>query len=370
MNKPVNQYSPDYAVPPGWILDDYLETWGISQAEFARRCGRSPKHINEIIAGKAPLTPETALQFEKVLGLDASIWLGIESNYRLHEAQRAETEQAVRHIEWLKSIPVDELVNRLKVEKPASDMEAVSKLLAFFGVASVEAWHAKSVEMRVTYRHSPRFESDPPVLATWLRLGELLAVEEECAPYNKAEFRRALGRIRELTRRPFVEALAEAKSLCSLTGVALVCVEPFSRMAVSGAARWISPHKALIQLSARYRSDDHFWFSLFHEAAHILLHSKKHIYVDSSQGTNTNSEAEADDWASDSLILHGEWEQFTDSPYFSRDAVGKFAADQGIAPGIVIGRLQYKKKIPPQNLNDLKVFLEWRHGELLPSKAG
>ncbi len=83
----INQYRPDYAVPPGWVLEERLEVQGISHAEFARRCGRSAKLISEIIAGKAPLEPETALQFEKVLGVDASIWLGIEADYQRHRAR-------------------------------------------------------------------------------------------------------------------------------------------------------------------------------------------------------------------------------------------------------------------------------------------
>ena len=83
---PTYQYNPDYAVPPGWVLDERLDVQGMSHAEFAGRCGRSPKLISEIISGKAPLDPETALQFEKVLGVDASIWLGIESEYKLHRA--------------------------------------------------------------------------------------------------------------------------------------------------------------------------------------------------------------------------------------------------------------------------------------------
>ncbi len=89
-----SQYQPDYAVPPGWVLEERLEAQGISQAEFARRCGRSAKLISEIIAGKASLEPETALQFEKVLGVDASIWLGIESDYQLHRAREAEAREA------------------------------------------------------------------------------------------------------------------------------------------------------------------------------------------------------------------------------------------------------------------------------------
>ena len=80
------QYRPDYSVSPGSILEERLAAHGISHAEFARRCGRSAKLISEIIAGRAPIEPETALQFEKILGVDASIWLGLEKDYQLHRA--------------------------------------------------------------------------------------------------------------------------------------------------------------------------------------------------------------------------------------------------------------------------------------------
>ena len=85
-----NHFQPDYAVPPGWILEEHLEVHGISQAEFARRCDCPPQLITEIIAGRAPVEAETALLFEKELGLAASIWLGIEREYRLHQMRIAE----------------------------------------------------------------------------------------------------------------------------------------------------------------------------------------------------------------------------------------------------------------------------------------
>ena len=93
------RYEPDYAVPPGWILEEYLEAQGLSHAAFARRCGRPPKLIGEIVAGEAPIEPETALRFEKALGLDAGIWLEIESNYRLHVAREAEAREAAASAE-------------------------------------------------------------------------------------------------------------------------------------------------------------------------------------------------------------------------------------------------------------------------------
>ena len=82
-------YRPDYAVPPGWVLEEHLKSHSLSPAELARRCGRSAKLISEIIAGKAPVEPKTALQFEKVLGLDASIWLALEARFQLHRARKA-----------------------------------------------------------------------------------------------------------------------------------------------------------------------------------------------------------------------------------------------------------------------------------------
>ena len=90
MTNATHEYRPDNAIPPGWVLAERLEAHNISHAEFARRCGRSAKLISEIIAGKAPVEPETALEFERVLGVDAGIWLGIEADYCLHPVKPAD----------------------------------------------------------------------------------------------------------------------------------------------------------------------------------------------------------------------------------------------------------------------------------------
>lgn len=90
MTHETNTFRPDYAPAPGVLLREYLETRGLSQAEFARRCGRSPKLISEILSAKAPILPRTALAFERVLGLDASVWLGLETDYRLDLARQEE----------------------------------------------------------------------------------------------------------------------------------------------------------------------------------------------------------------------------------------------------------------------------------------
>ncbi len=352
-------YEPDYAVPPGWVLEERLETQEISHAEFARRCGRSPKLISEIIAGKAPVEPVTAIQFEKVLGVDAGIWLGIESEYRLHLEREAESRRAEESIEWARAFPISELVNRGALARPSSRADRVEKLLSFFGVASVEAWRTKHAGTRVAYRHSPSFSSDEPALATWLRLGEIDAAAVDCPDYDATTFRRALTQTRELTAMRDEKSLSNAAELCRQSGVVLTVVKPFPKTAVSGATRWLTPRKALIQLSARHMRDDQLWFSFFHEAAHILLHGKRDIFVDHERGEASEADEEANKWAADFLVPPRAWARFVDSASFSQADVARFADEQGIAPSIVVGRLQHEGLVPWSSLNLLKVRLQW-----------
>ena len=355
-----NRFSPDYAVPPGWVLGERLETEGVSHAEFARRCGRSPKLISEIISGKAPLEPGTALQFEKVLGVDASIWLGIESEYRLHRAREAEARSAAAMAEWAKAFPVRDLVRRGCFERPRSDVDAVSKLLAFFRVGSVDAWTARYGLADMAYRRPPTFIGGEAALATWLRLGEMEAEGQACAEYNESRFKHAIRTIRGLTREPVDEALRRSATLCNEAGVALALVQPLPKAALGGAAWWLSPRKAVIQLSVHNKTDDQLWFGFFRETAHILLHSKKGIFVEGANTIGAELEAEADEWASGTLISRNAWQRFVAPSPRSARAVREFADEQGVAPGIVVGMLQNKGILPSTHLNGLKVRSSWK----------
>lgn len=354
-----NQYRPDYAVPPGWVLAERLEAQGISHAEFARRCDRSAKLISEIIAGKAPIEAKTALQFERVLGVDADIWLGIEKDFQLHQIRESEARQAEALAAWAKSFPLNELAKRGAIRTRSASREAYSELMVFFRVASIGAWHVKYGKANIAYRHSPSFKSDENSLATWLRLAEIDADGQECNKYDRSAFMGALRRIRRLTRAPFDEARDQTHELCNRAGVALSMIEPLPKASLSGAAWWLSPRKPVIALSARHMTDDHLWFSLFHEAAHILIHSKRDVFVDEAKPGGADLETEANEWASHFLVPRSDWQQFVDDGRFTSIEIHDFAEEQGIAPGIVVGRLQHERHIGWDWLNDLKVRLKW-----------
>lgn len=113
----------------------------------------------------------------------------------------------------------------------------------------------------------------------------------------------------------------------------------------------------MIQLSLKYRSDDQLWFTFFHEAGHILLHSKKLVYLNCGKVGDEEDEREADQFAQDMLIPPGVTNRLA---YLRGKAqIRQFAKSTNIAPGIVVGRLQREKLIPQSHCNDLKRKLAW-----------
>jgi HTH-type transcriptional regulator/antitoxin HigA len=352
-----SQFAPDYAVPPGETLLETLEAVGMSQAELADRAGRPKKTINEIIKGKAAITPETSLQLERVLGVPAGFWNNLERNYQETLARLNEQKRLQKQIRWLEKFPIVSLTRTGWIKGSKDKIQQLKEILNFFGVASPEQWTVRWLDAQVSYRKSAVFTSDPYAVAPWLRMGELIAQKTECRPYAAARFRNALSEIRRLTTQPPEVFQPEIIRLCAECGVAVVFVPELPKIRACGATWWLNPGKAVIQLSLRYKSDDQLWFSFFHEAGHILLHGKKEVFIE-GDNQSSDKEDEADRFASDFLIPPGKYRQFVQSGRCSKKAVQDFASELGIAPGIVVGRLQHFGKIRYSHCNDLKRRLE------------
>lgn len=369
MNSTRNQYVPDYISPPGETLEEALEERGMTQVDLAQRIGMSRKHVKQILDGAAPITPETALKLERALGIPARFWNNREQQYRDFLARKAEEEELDKCKAWLKNFKHVRKMRELRwfreTQDPIAQLRAV---LDFFGMASPKAWQAHWEAVEVRYRRSHAYKPDPYALAAWLRRGEVEAQGIDCAPYDEARFRTALEKVRKLTLEPprvFQPRLVE---LCAGCGVAVVFVPELPKTA-SGATRWLTASKALIQLSLKYKTDDHLWFTFFHEAGHILLHPKKDIFLDEKNeedlfieaGSGAFEEEEANRFAARTLIPQADFRAFvTARSRFSKASIRQFAQEQGIAPGIVVGQLQHAKKLPFSHCNDLKQRFTWR----------
>ncbi len=357
-NPVTNEYYPDYVSPPGETLREILEERGVSQAELAIRTGRPKKTISEIVNGKAAITPETALQLELVLGIPAEFWNAREQHYREYLARLEQTRDLERGARWIVKFPIRVMQRLGWIQEQDTTAEMVREFLQFFGVVSPEQWEEVMSRQQVSFRKSAAFESDRYAISAWLREGVRKANEIACSPFDKSAFLHTLGYARSLTREMPEVFCEELVGACAEAGVAVAFVPELPQSRAHGATRWLSPNKALIQLSLRYKTDDHLWFTFFHEAAHILLHGKRLIFIEGTEGSG-NDEEEANRFAADFLIPPHQYEKLHSKTRFSKDFIKEFAASIGIAPGIVVGRLQHDGLLPHTHCNGLKQRFRW-----------
>jgi Zn-dependent peptidase ImmA (M78 family) len=142
-------------------------------------------------------------------------------------------------------------------------------------------------------------------------------------------------------------------------GVAVAFVPELPKIRASGATRWLTPSKALIQVNLRYKTDDHFWFTVFHEAWHVLNDSKKMLFVDTERFDGEHEEA-ANRFAAEQLVPQVELTALAFSRrHLSKADIVAFARRQGIAPGIVVGQLQHRRLLPFAHCNELKRTFVW-----------
>ncbi len=351
------RFEPDYAIPPGETLVETLESIGMTQAELAARTGRPLKTINEIAKGRTVITPQTALQFEKVLAIPASFWNSLETRYQQSLAKQRDKQSLNRFVSWLDELPVKDLIARGWLHQTSDRVDLVSQALAFFGVSDPNLWRQLWLSPKASFHRSQAFKTSPGATAAWLRIGELGAQKIPCEAFDRNKFKQELEKIRGLTNAPLSRLKKELIERCRRVGVAVVFVAELHGTHVSGATQWLSADKALIQLSCRYKSDDQFWHAFFHEAGHILLHGKREVFIDDSGNNSTEEqEREAHEFASSFLIPPSKLRRFLDGWAGDQAAIQEFADEVGIAPGIVVGQLQHSKILEFHELNFLRRF--------------
>lgn len=339
----LRSYSPAELVPPGETLVEWLEREEMSQVEFARRTRLTPKHITQVVKGKAGISPEVAIAFERVTSLPARYWTQLDANYQTAKQRDHEETVLTGRLGLLDKFPVAELERRGCIEKADTRIEKLRGLLQFFGVADPDALEEVWLQPAM-YRQSKAFEADPGSVASWLRLAELQAAEIRTQRYDADAAREAIKEIRSLSRLPGIQWLEPLRQLCASLGIALVIVKELPKCRINGATRWISPDKAMIALSLRHRRNDIFWFTLFHELCHLLRHSKKETFIDGRGNVHPELEAEADSFAARVLVPPKAAARL---PFVTTLAdVQEIARSIGVADGILVGRMQYDGLIP------------------------
>lgn len=347
-----NRVWPNVAIPPGETLAEAIEALGITQAEVARRAGRPVQAISEIIQGKKEITAETAIELERVVGVPAHVWVRLEADYRTAKAMLADRDRLQEEVPFALRCPYAEMAQWGWVPATRDRIEKVRHLLGFFGVASLA-----NLSSAAAWRRSDALTTDECALAAWLRKGELEAQVVSVGDFDHDGLKAILPAIRGFTSEPPDVFDPKLKRMLARLGIALVYVPHLKKTGAHGATRWIG-RKAVVELSARLRWADIFWFTLFHELSHLLLHGRKGVFINFVHDRRDRHEREADAYAGDTLISAALYPQIVAKcdrhQFASRYDIIEFAAEIGVHPGIVVGRLQHDGKLKPQYHNDLR----------------
>ncbi len=348
------EFEPDYAVAPGETLAETLDSLEMTQVELAKRTGLTEQSINRIIKGSQPLTFETASKLELATGVPSRFWNNLEAQYRELLVSIKNRAEFQRGSDWLNTIPLEELIDRGVVQRQSHTADQVRAVLEFYRVASVKAWHESWEKGDVAARCSQSVKTEPGPTSAWLRLGEICADRIDCKAYDRGIFNKAIISVRALTVETPEVFVPKMVELCANAGVALCLVPEIPKAPWYGASKWLTSQKAMILLSLRGKRDDQFWFSFFHESGHILLHSKKDLYL-SDNSSEDPREQEANKFASEFLIPSDARAKIP--TLRSRAQVCQLASQLGIAPGIVVG--QYQHMTENYWFNDLKRKFVW-----------
>ncbi len=337
----MNTYKAPIAIHPGETLKEILSTGQMTQVQLANRTGLHHVTISNIISGKDPISPETALCLSLVFGMSEGFWNNLQKNYDETKARIALEQEIVKELSiYNKFTCIPELIKYKFLEDTKLLEDKAKNLLNFLGIASFKLLKKN---YSVAFRKSSGNELSNENLIAWLRCGEIVGTAIETKPFNKAKLKANINTIRELNLLKAEHYSEKLRDLLAECGVAIAFLPYFKKTYVNGATRWLNPQKVLIQLTPRNKYEDIFWFTLFHEICHVLKHKKKEGYIcfwDKNHLTSevVEIEREADSFGADVLIPPKEWNQFIASGHINNNRILNFSKKIGVKPGIVAGR--------------------------------
>jgi HTH-type transcriptional regulator/antitoxin HigA len=355
-------FEPDWLSPPGETIRHLLYERQLDASDVVARLELSAFDFEALIAGNLEISSRLAQRLEDALGLSAQFWERREQQYRDDQRRLTHQVRTLTARDWIRDLPVQDMVKFGWIRKGSSIADKEAECLRFFGVRSIREWHAvyQSPLLVAAFRTSAAYPSSPPAVAAWLRQAELTAEGIACSQWDRDRLRQMLPELRSLTRRKEPGLfLDELRRKCAECGVALVVIPAPAGCRASGATKFMDDGRtALIVLSFRYKSDDQFWFSFFHEVGHLLLHETDMLFLEDGGDVSFDEEAEANDFAARTLIPT-EWHPAVMAVTLRTRDVIRLAVKIGVSPGILVGQLQHLERIGPERLNGLKRRFDW-----------
>ena len=357
MNGSLETFAPRWASPPGATLQDVLDERQMTFAQLATRLQVSPQVLDGLLSGATPITVGLARRLAEAVGATVEFWLVRDAQYR-EDLRRVECDK------WTETLPISQMVSMGWIAKPSDWKERITACLNFFKLEDLREWDRRSEPIlhSAYFRSSATGTKNLASVLAWMRQGEIVTSGQTLNPWRADVFKEALQDVRRLTReKDPAKFIPRLTHICNNSGVAFAVLKTPRHCPVSGVSTIVDESRPTIILSARHLSDDHLWFTFFHEAAHLLLHDAREPYIDDDdelQGKSPDTaEREANSLAEQLLVTEKLGLQDKRTP--SHREVIRAAQQLGIAPGIIVGQLQHHRRASYDALNGLKRRYKW-----------
>lgn len=356
MNSPHIEAAEVFA--PGEYLRDELEARGWSQTDLAEILGRPPRVVNELIAGKRGVTPETAKGLADAFGTSPHLWLNLDSAYQLRNVKDGDDRVALRARLFDKA-PIKEMIRRAWIEPSKDPRILEARVLRFFEIDDLD----QEPGLPFAARKSTSYDFSSPGQRAWVwRAKHLASGAPVLAAFSRANLREAIIHLKGLMGSE--EGVRQVPRILAMAGVRFLVVQHLASTRIDGASFWLDARSPVVVLSLRYDRIDHFWFTVLHEIGHLLL-GERELRVETDlvgEGAvapekKPPAERQADVFALSSLIDPSALDDFIErkSPLYSRVQVRGFAKLHHVHPGIVVGQLQHRGEVSYATFRELLV---------------
>lgn len=340
--------SREFIIHPGESLAEAIEDRDMSQHELAVRTGMTEKHISTVIHGQKNISSAFAKKLEYALGIKASFWMNLQANY----------DQELLAFEELNNISDTEIsiLKNLKEvtekwillgflqadENPASLVLDYRKALGISNLGDIPL-----LSYSAAFRAQSNSNVDPYVLFAWQKMCEYMT--DSICVADRVDIVKLKKLIPEIKKTMFMKASLIQDRLTDIfsdCGIAFSIVPNFRGAPVQGFVKNRDNGPLILCLTLRRNFADIFWFTLFHEIAHIINGDTKHVFID-FDSVSSKMESKANELAGEWLINPIDYRMFIDSKGYEKSIeIQRFADSQNVKDFIVLGRLMKDNIIP------------------------
>lgn len=335
------EYNDRVAFHPGYYIKELVDESGLTQEDFAKRLGTTPKNLSILIRGEQDLSIDIAAKLSRMHRTTISYWLNLQQIYHEMQAEFLSEEELKREREVFRFLDYKYFRDFYGLpDLPRKVDEQIKCVREFLSVSSLTV--LKKENLAVSFRSYTDCLSQSNIVNAnaMVQIAINQALKVETPRFNKKRFGDAVQFALTQTRNHegFLPAVTNA---FREAGVVLVVLPNLKNSGINGATKKLEG-KILLMVNDRRHYADTFWFTLFHEIGHIMSGDYGITFKDNKG----QAEDGADLFAQRSLIPQEPYEKFLRSNRtFDEKNIREFAESIGQDPGIVFGRLQNDGKI-------------------------